>query len=59
MRTSNLSDRRVLQLYGLFYAGLKDSAVYWDLIVNNLRKHIFIGMSIFQNQWSTNIKVLF
>ena len=32
--------------YGLFYIGLTDKAFYWEIVVVNLRKVIFIALAV-------------
>eukprot|EP00347_Sterkiella_histriomuscorum_P014225 403361694 len=39
---NNLDDKTTLQIYGLYYIGLKNEVFYWELIVVNIRKLIFI-----------------
>eukprot|EP00347_Sterkiella_histriomuscorum_P000273 403376514 len=41
----NLDDNRILKIYGLYYIGLKDEVFYWELIISNLRKLLFITCS--------------
>eukprot|EP00347_Sterkiella_histriomuscorum_P001164 403373081 len=41
----NLEDKRILKIYGLYYIGLKNEVFYWELIVANLRKLLFIMCS--------------
>eukprot|EP00347_Sterkiella_histriomuscorum_P017723 403348241 len=41
----NLDDKTILKIYGLYYIGLKDEVYYWELIVINLRKLLFITCS--------------
>ena len=37
-----LKNKDVIKEYGLFYIGLKDSTYFWDVVISNLRKVIFI-----------------
>eukprot|EP00347_Sterkiella_histriomuscorum_P011401 403372598 len=41
----NLEDKRILKIYGLYYIGLRNEVFYWELIVANLRKLLFIMCS--------------
>ena len=38
----NLDDQEVILGYGLFFVGLSDKAFFWEVIVTNFRKVIFI-----------------
>jgi len=42
-----LRDKQVIQEYGMFYIGLKDDAYYWDILISNLRKVLFITIITF------------
>jgi len=39
-----LSSQSIIQKYGLFYAGLKDTAYTWELIIVSIKKFFFIGI---------------
>ena len=41
-KRKNLNDVKNLKVYGLFYVGLNDNAFYWEIVVINIRKIIFI-----------------
>jgi hypothetical protein len=43
----NLNDKELLINYGLFYVGLNDDAYFWEVVVSNARKIIFISCSTF------------
>jgi hypothetical protein len=43
----NLNDKELLINYGLFYVGLNDDAYFWEVVVSNARKIIFISSSTF------------
>eukprot|EP00347_Sterkiella_histriomuscorum_P023866 403333113 len=47
-----------LQLYGLFYVGLTDKAIYWELIVVNFRKFTIIVIGTFVTQDKQSLKAL-
>jgi hypothetical protein len=42
-----LRDKQVIQEYGMFYIGLKDDSYYWDVLISNLRKVLFITIITF------------
>ena len=42
MKAKELGDTLNLERYGLFYVGLKDDAFYWEIIVINAKKLVFI-----------------
>jgi hypothetical protein len=46
----NLDNPDTIIKYGLFYIGFNDSSYYWEIIVNNLRKLVIIGISVAFNQ---------
>lgn len=35
-------DKQVVSRYGLYIIGLKDNTFYWEIVVNNIKKVIFI-----------------
>jgi hypothetical protein len=37
----------MIQEYGIFYIGLKDDSYYWDVLISNLRKVLFIAIITF------------
>jgi hypothetical protein len=41
----NLNDRDVILNYGLFFVGLSDQAYYWEVVLSNLRKVVFVTSS--------------
>ena len=45
-KRSQLGKKDILIKYGLFYIGLTDSGFYWEVIIINLRKIIFIALSV-------------
>eukprot|EP00347_Sterkiella_histriomuscorum_P000091 403377218 len=40
--SKNLNDENVTLQYGLFFVGLNDQAYYWEIVIVNIRKMIFI-----------------
>jgi hypothetical protein len=43
----NLNDNDFIQRYGLFFVGLNDDAFFWEVVILNARKIIFITCSTF------------
>ncbi|CDW88698.1 UNKNOWN [Stylonychia lemnae] len=56
--SDNLNSPENLQLYGIFYVGLNDNAYYWEIIVVNFKKLLFILVSTFVPQSSQIFKAL-
>lgn len=55
---SRLSENEMLQMYGLFYVGLREEAApYWEVIISTLRKVVFIGIGTFIGDTSNEFKV--
>ena len=47
----NFNNSDFLKQYGLFFVGLKDESYFWELLINNARKIIFIMIgSLFSAQ---------
>jgi hypothetical protein len=42
-----LREKQVIQEYGMFFIGLKDDAFYWDVLISNFRKVLFITIITF------------
>jgi hypothetical protein len=38
----NLSDQKVVLSYGLFFVGLTDKAFFWEVVITNIRKVVFV-----------------
>ena len=51
-------DKEVITSYGLFFVGLSDNAYFWEVIVTNARKLIFIICSTLFSSSSAIIKAL-
>ncbi|CDW75727.1 UNKNOWN [Stylonychia lemnae] len=47
-----------LKLYGIFYVGLSDNAYYWEIIIVNSKKLLFILTSVFVPSSSQILKAL-
>ena len=45
-RRKHLDDPDNIIKYGLFYIGLTDKAYYWEILIINLRKILFVGISV-------------
>lgn len=53
----NLNDKEVVLDYGLFYVGLADHAFFWEILVSNFRKVIFIVCGTLLSPVNATIKV--
>ena len=53
----NLNNKDVVLSYGLFFVGLEDNAFYWEIIVTNLRKVVFIVCGTLLGPVNATIKV--
>ena len=51
----NLDNKELIIKYGLFYVGLTDEGYYWEIIVINVRKVIFIAISISLSKYNQMI----
>jgi len=51
-------DKDVITSYGLFFVGLQDKAFFWEVIITNARKLIFIICSTLFSSSSAVIKAL-
>jgi hypothetical protein len=54
----NLNEKRVVLNYGLFFVGLDDHAYFWEVLVTNLRKVVFIICGTILSPVNATIKVL-
>lgn len=54
----NFNDKDVITSYGLFFIGLHDNAYFWEVVVTNARKLIFIICSTLFSSSSAVIKAL-
>eukprot|EP00347_Sterkiella_histriomuscorum_P013557 403364259 len=54
----DLDSTENLQQYGVFYIGLSDKYCYWEVIVINFKKFLFIIASIFIPQSNQSVKAL-
>ncbi len=53
----NLNDINFLKRYGLFFVGLNDNSYFWELLINNFRKVIFIIIGSLISAQQIKIKV--
>ena len=52
------NDKDFLMKYGLFFIGLSDEAFYWEVVVQNSRKLLFIILTTFLPNSGLNLKVI-
>ena len=48
-KRKDLDDKDMIIKYGLFYIGLSDHGYYWEVLVINVRKVLFIAVAISLN----------
>ncbi|TNV87766.1 hypothetical protein FGO68_gene11233 [Halteria grandinella] len=53
-----LSQREFILEYGLFYVGLTEEAYFWEVIVSNIRKIIFVSCSTLLSSFNPIIKAI-
>ena len=53
-----MSDKEFVLTYGLFMVGLDDHAYYWEILVSNIRKIIFIVCGSLLTSVNSTVKVL-
>jgi hypothetical protein len=51
-------DKNIIMTYGLFFVGLSDNAYFWEIVITNTRKIIFIICSTMLSTTSPLIKAL-
>ncbi len=54
----NLNDLNFLKRFGLFYVGLNDDSYFWEVLINNARKIIFIMTSNLFDVQQMHLKVM-
>lgn len=54
---ANLNDEYYLKTYGLFYVGLSDNSFFWEIIIVNLRKLVFIVCGSILSTYNQEYKV--
>jgi hypothetical protein len=54
----NLNDLNFLKRFGLFYVGLNDDSYFWEVLINNSRKIIFIMTSNLFDVQQMHLKAL-
>jgi hypothetical protein len=42
LNRKNLNDREIYVTYGLFFLGIEDHAFYWEIVISNIKKFVFI-----------------
>lgn len=55
----NLNDKDVILNYGLFFVGLEEKAFFWEILVSNMRKLLYIFCGAFLTSASSSVKVSF
>ncbi|TNV74882.1 hypothetical protein FGO68_gene8180 [Halteria grandinella] len=58
LNRKRLNDKEIVLNYGLFYVGLDDHAYFWEIVVTNIRKVIFIICGTILSPVNSTIKVL-
>ena len=58
-RRQQLNELQNLNIYGLFYVGLNDKSFYWEIVITNLRKIVFITCATLMSSVNPQHKVLF
>lgn len=53
----NLNDKEVLLSYGVFIVGLEDNSFFWEILVSNFRKVIYIACGAFMTFATSSVKV--
>eukprot|EP00347_Sterkiella_histriomuscorum_P010324 403376745 len=56
--SKNLNDENVTLQYGLFFVGLNDQAYYWEIVIVNIRKMIFIICATLLSSLNQEVKTL-
>jgi hypothetical protein len=54
----NFDDKGIITNFGLFFVGLNDKAYFWEIVITNARKVIFIICSTLLSTSSPIIKVI-
>lgn len=55
---NHFNDIRILKLYGIFFIGLNDDSIYWEIIVVNFRKLALIICATLLLTANSNFKVI-
>jgi len=53
----NLDNREVIAKYGLYYIGFTDKSFYWQVVIINLRRVLYIGIAVAVQGGNKNIFV--
>jgi len=54
---ASLNEKAVIAKYGLFYIGFNDKSYYWQVLVINLRKSLYIAIAIAVQGYNKNFLV--
>jgi hypothetical protein len=55
---ARFNDKDYIAVYGLFFMGLEDTAFFWEVIVTNCRKIIFIMCSTLLSSVDPKVKAV-
>ena len=58
-RRNDLNDNQTIASYGLFFIGLNDNAYFWEVVVSNMRKILFIICSTILISANSTLKVIY
>ena len=53
---ARLNEKNMLIKYGLFYVGLNDRGYYWEVLVVNIRKILFVGVVVSLTRSSSQLQ---
>jgi hypothetical protein len=54
----NFNEKEIISKFGLFFVGLNDEAYFWEVIITNLRKIVFIMCSTLLSSSTPFLKVI-
>ena len=58
-KKGKLDNHETILTYGLFFVGFNDNAYFWEVIITNARKVIFIMSSTLLPSVNSTVKVIF
>ena len=58
-KRATLNDKEVVLSYGLFIVGLEDYAFFWEIVISNFRKVLYIVAGAFLSATNPTVKVSF
>ncbi len=58
-RRKDLDNQDTERMFGLFFVGLNNDSYYWEIIIVNLRKTVFILCSTLLSSINSQLKVIF